>query len=73
MTTVLLGRQVGLRVCSHCRNTVRAAGAARVRCPRCGAPIHVRKPHSVVTTGVLLAGFTLHLTRVAAAAAKSLF
>ena len=55
MTTVLLGRQVGLRVCSHCRNTVRAAGAARVRCPRCGAPIHVRKPHSVVPPGVLLA------------------
>jgi len=55
VTSLVVGRDVGLRVCSHCRNTVRAAAGVRVRCPRCGAPIHVRKPHSIVTTAVLLA------------------
>jgi paraquat-inducible protein A len=56
VTTALMGRQIGLLVCSHCHNTVRSGGAMRVRCPRCGAPIHVRKPHSILTTTVLLAG-----------------
>lgn len=50
-----MGRRVGLLVCSHCRGTVRAVGAERVRCPRCGAPIHVRKPHSVAITTTLVA------------------
>jgi paraquat-inducible protein A len=59
VTTALLGRRVGLLVCSHCHNTVRSGGAMRVRCPRCGAPIHVRKQHSVVTTTVLLVSAAL--------------
>ena len=54
MSGVVMGRRVGLLVCSHCRNTVRAVGAVSVRCPRCGAPIHVRKPHSVATTTALV-------------------
>jgi len=54
MTRVVTGRKVGLLVCSHCHDTVRSVGAERVRCPRCGAPIHVRKPYSVATTTALV-------------------
>jgi len=54
VTTVVTGRRVGLLVCSHCRDTVRSRGAERLRCPRCGAPIHVRKPRSVATTTALV-------------------
>lgn len=54
MSEVLTGRQAGLLVCCHCRDTVRAVDAAALRCPRCGAPIHVRKPHSVATTSALV-------------------
>jgi paraquat-inducible protein A len=54
MTTYVTGRSVGLLVCSHCRETVRAIHAARVRCPRCGALIHERRPHSVATTTALV-------------------
>jgi paraquat-inducible protein A len=52
---VLTGRQAGLRVCTHCRETVRSPSHLEVRCPRCGARIHQRKPHSVATTAVLVA------------------
>jgi paraquat-inducible protein A len=48
-----MGRAIGLLVCSHCRATVRKIGS-HARCPRCGAPIHPRKPHSVATTAALL-------------------
>ncbi|MEA3150737.1 MAG: paraquat-inducible protein [Gammaproteobacteria bacterium] len=54
MTAYVMGRSVGLLVCSHCRETVRAIRAARVRCPRCGALIHERRPHSVATTTALV-------------------
>jgi paraquat-inducible protein A len=54
VTTVVMGRRVGLLVCAHCRNTVRASGAAALRCPRCGAPIHLRKPGSIATTSALI-------------------
>jgi paraquat-inducible protein A len=54
MTTFVMGRDLGLLVCTHCHATVRAAaGAARAHCPRCGAAIHARKPHSVATTAAL--------------------
>jgi paraquat-inducible protein A len=54
-----MGRRVGLLVCSHCRDTVRAVGADRVRCPRCGAAIHVRKPHSIAITTALVVSAAL--------------
>ena len=53
MTRVIMGRQMGLLVCTHCHETMRAAPADHARCPRCGARIHVRKPHSVATTAAL--------------------
>ncbi|MEA3135389.1 MAG: paraquat-inducible protein [Gammaproteobacteria bacterium] len=53
MTTFVMGRTLGLLVCSHCRATVRGIGS-RALCPRCGAPIHPRRPHSVATTTALL-------------------
>jgi len=54
MTTEVTGRRVGLMACAHCRNTVRADGAKAVRCPRCGAAIHLRKPGSMATTSALV-------------------
>ncbi len=54
MTHFVMGRDVGLLVCAHCRATVRSVEAARVRCPRCGSPVHDRKPHSVVITTTLV-------------------
>jgi paraquat-inducible protein A len=33
---------------------VRAIGAERSRCPRCGAHLHARKPHSIATTTALV-------------------
>jgi paraquat-inducible protein A len=54
MTTYVMGRSIGLLVCSHCRETVRAIRATRVRCPRCGALIHERRPHSAATTAALV-------------------
>lgn len=52
--TIVMGRRVGLLVCSHCRDTVRSVGAISVRCPRCGAPLHMRKPGSIATTSALV-------------------
>ncbi len=59
MTSYVRGRDLGLLVCTECRATVRAAGAARVRCPRCGAVVHERKPHSVATTTALVVSAAL--------------
>jgi paraquat-inducible protein A len=54
-----MGRTLGLLVCTQCRATVRAIGDAHTRCPRCGAAIHERKPHSMATTAALLASAAL--------------
>lgn len=54
-----MGRDVGLLVCTQCRATVRTDGAAGAVCPRCGARIHARKPHSLVTTAGLIITATL--------------
>ncbi len=59
MTAYVMGRTLGLLVCSHCRATVRGAGASRVRCPRCGAVVHERKPHSLATTTALVVSAAL--------------
>jgi paraquat-inducible protein A len=48
------GRSLGLLVCLECRATVRAAGAAHSRCPRCRAALHARKPHSLLITTLLI-------------------
>lgn len=61
MSSTVLGRELGLWVCAHCRATVRADGgpAARARCPRCGAMIHERKPHSILITATLVVSAAL--------------
>jgi paraquat-inducible protein A len=59
VTTFVMGRAVGLLVCTHCHATVRAIGGARVRCPRCDGVIHERKPHSVATTTALIVSAAL--------------
>jgi paraquat-inducible protein A len=53
VTPPITGMSLGLLVCTRCHATVRAAGG-RSRCPRCGAPLHARKPHSIATTAALL-------------------
>ena len=58
MTRLVMGRELGLLVCTHCHATVRA-GRDQSHCPRCGAGIHVRKPHSVATTAALIASAAL--------------
>jgi paraquat-inducible protein A len=55
LTLLLTGRALGLLVCTDCRATLRAAGASPCVCPRCGARVHTRKPHSLATTASLLA------------------
>lgn len=53
VTDVVTGRSLGLLVCTRCRATVRSIGSESSRCPRCHAPLHVRKPHSIGTTAAL--------------------
>jgi paraquat-inducible protein A len=48
------GGSLGLLVCTRCRATARAVAAAACTCPRCGAPLHHRKPGSVSTTAALV-------------------
>jgi uncharacterized paraquat-inducible protein A len=54
MSTVITGRALGLLVCRECHCPVRALNVARPRCPRCFAHLHMRKPHSLAVTTVLL-------------------
>ncbi|WP_372681065.1 paraquat-inducible protein A [Desulfosarcina sp.] len=47
----------GLFNCHGCSLLVRrssAAGRVQVRCPRCGTPLHIRKPNSIARTWALL-------------------
>lgn len=48
------GRSLGLLLCLDCHTAVRDAKVAHSRCPRCHAPLHERKPHSLVLTTVLV-------------------
>jgi len=59
VTTFVMGRALGLLVCTHCHATVRAIRPSPALCPRCGASIHVRKPHSVAATAALIASAAL--------------
>ena len=54
MTTLATGRSLGLLVCTRCRATVRAIGGQQSLCPRCEAPLSVRRPHSLSTTAALV-------------------
>jgi paraquat-inducible protein A len=54
MTNPATGRSLGLLVCLDCHATVRDVKAAHSRCPRCRAPLHQRKPHSLAVTTVLV-------------------
>jgi paraquat-inducible protein A len=54
MSRPATGRSLGLLVCLDCRATVRAVKAAHLRCPRCHAHLHERKPYSLVITTVLV-------------------
>ncbi len=53
-TTLATGRSLGLLVCTRCRATVRAIGEQQSLCPRCEAPLFVRRPHSLSTTAALV-------------------
>jgi len=63
MKGLITGRRLGLTVCLECRSTVSDAGAvSRPRCPRCFAPLHPRKPHSLgITTALIAAAAVLYV------------
>ncbi len=48
------GRSLGLLACLDCRLTLRGNKAQELRCPRCHARLHERKPHSLARTTILL-------------------
>ncbi len=54
MSTFVMGRTVGLLVCTHCRATVRAIRSSHALCPRCGARVHERRPRSLAATAALV-------------------
>jgi paraquat-inducible protein A len=54
VTPAATGRSLNLLVCTRCRATVRAIGDEQSLCPRCEAPLHVRRPHSLSTTAALV-------------------
>jgi paraquat-inducible protein A len=56
------GRSLGLLVCLACHATVHATQAAHLRCPRCRARLHERKPHSLaLTTALVIAAAVLYV------------
>jgi len=54
VSSVITGRGLGLLVCLRCQCAVRALQVKHPRCPRCYAHLHMRKPHSLAVTAVLL-------------------
>jgi paraquat-inducible protein A len=48
------GRSLGLLVCVSCRATVRRSPGTQLRCPRCRARLHERKPYSLMLTTILV-------------------
>ena len=62
MTGPATGRSLGLLLCLECRTTVRGTKIPHVHCPRCHAPLHERKPHSLVlTTALVIAAAVLYV------------
>jgi len=55
--------QLGMRSCRACRQVSRAAnGAHDLRCPRCGAALHLRRPDSVSRSwAFLIAAMILYI------------
>uniref|UniRef100_UPI00262648E2 paraquat-inducible protein A n=1 Tax=uncultured Pigmentiphaga sp. TaxID=340361 RepID=UPI00262648E2 len=61
MTAVQTAAQVGVIECPHCTAIFRRSQAG-LRCTRCGALLHWRKPHSLRRTwAFLLAAMALYL------------
>jgi paraquat-inducible protein A len=56
MSAAVTGRSLGLLVCLDCRATVRGVKGPHLKCPRCHARIHERKPHSLAVTAALVFG-----------------
>ena len=54
MNDPVTGRSLGLLVCLACQATIRGTQADHLRCPRCRARLHERKPHSLALTTVLI-------------------
>ena len=55
VTAAVTASQLGLLSCHDCRQLARAApGRGGMRCPRCGAALHLRKPASVSRSWALL-------------------
>ena len=54
MNEPVTGRSLGLLVCLTCKATVRENQVGLPSCPRCGAHLHQRKPHSLALTASLL-------------------
>jgi paraquat-inducible protein A len=58
----MTGRSLGLLVCLACHATVHGTQAAHLRCPRCRARLHERKPHSLaLTTALVIAAAVLYV------------
>lgn len=52
----------GVWQCGTCRLLLRGQGVRRARCPRCGASVHRRHPHSLgTTTALLIAALVLYV------------
>ena len=54
MKQIITGRALGLLLCLECHATVREGRTPYPRCPRCHARLHVRKPHSLAITTLLV-------------------
>ena len=62
MSAAITGRSLGLLVCLDCHLTVRDIRAPHMRCPRCHATLHQRKPHSLaITTALLISAAVLYV------------
>jgi len=59
MSSYATGRSLGLLLCLTCRATVRAVKAPYLKCPRCHAHLHERKPYSLALTAILVVSAAL--------------
>lgn len=63
MSALVAARELGLLPCAQCGLLCRAiATDAQIACPRCGAPLHARKPNSIARTwAYLIASVVLYV------------
>jgi paraquat-inducible protein A len=52
--TAMTGREAGLVVCRECHRVHRFIPEVEMECSRCGAPLHQRKPDSLIKTWAFL-------------------